>query len=163
MGVVMLLLSGCSSLELFDALRQTEPHDEQAATFDPGLANGTKSTTTPTESAAPRAKPAVPRIAETAARTPPPPVAPDDLVGLSEAAAETLFGPPHFVIRQQPATRWHYVSRTCTLDLFFFEDLETRARRILAYDVGAARPGTDHGGLNTCVTSIRAERHDSTG
>jgi len=67
------------------------------------------------------------------------------------------------VIRQQPAARWHYVSRTCTLDLFFFEDIETRARRLLAFDVGAARPGANTDGLNACATSIRTERHDRTG
>ena len=41
----MVLLSGCSGLELFDAMRQSESRDEQAATFDPGLANGTANRT----------------------------------------------------------------------------------------------------------------------
>jgi len=73
----MVLLSGCSGLELFDAMHQSESRDEQAATFDPGLANGTKSTTTPTESAAPRAKPTAPPTARSTASTAPAFVAPN--------------------------------------------------------------------------------------
>lgn len=67
------------------------------------------------------------------------------------------------------------------LDLFFFEDIETRARKILAYDVGDAPPadakptGTQstqavperdtaekEKRLKACATSIQAERNDST-
>ena len=105
---------------------------------------GIRTPASPTGEATPRAKPAppnAPKRTTTPSDAPPPPVLdPANIVGLGESDAEKLFGPPHFVIREQPAIRWHYVSKTCTLDLFFFEDIETRARKILAYDVGDAPP-----------------------
>lgn len=165
--LALLWLSGCSTFELLDVVRTSEPDDPQSATFDPNLADQTSGPEETTGEALPRKKPAPP--ATTHRNTAPDKPAPaprlnsESLIGLDEDAAIEIFGAPHFVIRQQPATRWHYVSTTCTLDLFFFEDLETRARRILAFDVGAARPGANTDGLNACATSIRTERHDRTG
>lgn len=174
-ALAMLLLSGCSNLDLFNIMGQDEAPDETAATFDPET--GARKPASPTGEASPRAKPAPPppKAATEIANAPALKLDPDNIVGLNEIDAERLFGVPHFVIRQQPATRWHYVSRTCTLDLFFFEDLETRARRVLAYDVGSAAPNpaaeaeaekstnpTDRD-LKACATSIQAERNDSTG
>lgn len=172
-ALALFLLAGCSTLELFDTQRQSDTRDETAATFDPET--GAQNAPGTTGEASPRAKPTPPsaKPASAAAKAPTPQLDSDSIVGLNEVDAERLFGAPHFVIRQQPATRWHYVSRTCTLDLFFFEDLETRVRRVLAYDVGTAAPNssanadknakTKDRGLKACATSIQAERNDSTG
>lgn len=174
-ALAMLLLSGCATLDLFDSMGQGDTSDQTAATFDPEA--GARTSSHPTGDASPRAKPAPPTVSPKPmtdiATAPIPKLDPGRVVGLNEIDAERLFGAPHFVIHQQPATRWHYVSATCTLDLFFFEDLETRARRILAYDVGTAAPNisgdadkgteTTDRGLKECATSIQAERNDSTG
>jgi len=174
------LLTGCSALDYLGTLGREVPQDETAATFDPEA--GAPKPSSPTGAAAPRAKPAPPAgpdRGKARPATPPPPVLNgDSLVGLGEADAELLFGEPHFIIRQEPAIRWHYVSKTCTLDLFFFEDLESRARKILAYDVGnASQSGTERPAppdtperdtaekatrLKACAKSIQAERNDST-
>ena len=185
--LALLLLTGCSALDYLDTLGRDTTYDETDATFDPDA--GIRTTPNPTGEAAPRAKPAPPKAPgrTTAPSTspsdaPPPPVLdPANIVGLGERDAEQLFGPPHFVFREQPAIRWHYVSKACTLDLFFFEDLETRARKILAYDVGDASSnapepngsqstaGTPERNtaekekrLKACAKSIQAERNDST-
>lgn len=177
------LLTGCSALDYFDPLGRDNPDDTTAGIFDPEAGApdpaSPTGTATPREKPVPPAQPAAPEAGGADSATPPPPV-PDgaSLVGLGEADAEFLFGPPHFVIRQQPAIRWHYVSATCTLDLYFFEDLETRARKILAYDVGnATRHGTNAPApsgagerdnaekeerFKACAKSIQAERNDST-
>ncbi len=156
-------LGACSALDLFDGLRNDTRPDERAATFDPALAPPGPDDTGAAE---PRDKPKAPKRAIAAAPPAKPkrePVQPETVVGMAEAEAERLFGPPHFVIRRQPSTRWHYVSERCTLDLFFFEDIETRERRILAYDVAAAEPGaaktTDGKALNACVAAIHEERN----
>lgn len=166
-AVVLMALSGCSGLDFFDGFGGNAAQNDPAGTFDPGLADPDPDDTPATGSASPRTKPVPPDSTSQTAQTAPLRLDPENLVGLGEADAELLFGPPHFVIRQQPATRWHYVSPACTLDLFFFEDIETRVRRVLAYDVGTAAPReaaeTSDDGLNACANSIRAERNDSTG
>lgn len=183
--LALMLLAGCSALDYLDTLGRDTTGDPAEAILDPDT--GTRTAASPTGAATPRAKPAPPKPpgpASTPTDTPPP--APDlaNIIGLGESDAEKIFGPPHFVIREQPAIRWHYVSKACTLDLFFFEDLETRARKILAYDVGDASSGhTGSSGarnaqttrdtpehdtmekekrLKACATSIQAERNDST-
>lgn len=160
----LMSLTGCAALEYLDTMGDGDnAANNPAATFDPALADSDRPAT---GDASPRAKPAPPEPDDLRVRRGPLNLDSTSLVGLSESDAELLFGAPHFVIRQQPATRWHFVSQACTLDLFFFEDLETRERRILAYDVGTAAPrqasekGED--GLNACANSIRAERNDST-
>ena len=185
--LALILLSGCSALDYLGTMGRDTTRDETDATFDPDA--GIRTPSSPTGEATPRAKPASPKAPGRAAATsttpsdgPPPPVLdPAKIVGLGESDAEKLFGPPHFVIREQPAIRWHYVSKTCTLDLFFFEDLETRARKLLAYDVGDASPAdAEPTGnqstqaaperdtaekkkrLKACATTIQAERNDST-
>jgi hypothetical protein len=141
--LALILLTGCSALDYLDTWGRDTSGDQTDAIFDPDA--GIRTPASPTGEATPRAKPAPPKAPKrttTPSDAPPPPVLdPANIVGLGESDAEKLFGPPHFVIREQPAIRWHYVSKTCTLDLFFFEDIETRARKILAYDVGDAPPG----------------------
>lgn len=166
-AIVLIGLSGCAGFDLFDGFGNDAAQNDPAGTFDPGLADTDPQNTPATGAASPRTKPAPPEPDDQAAYRAPISLDPENMVGLVEADAELLFGPPHFVIRQQPATRWHYVSQACTLDLFFFEDIETRVRRVLAYDVGTAAPrpaaGTSNDGLTACANSIRAERNDRTG
>lgn len=165
--VLLIGLSGCSGLDFFDRFGNSTVENDPAGTFDPGLADPDPDNTPATGAASPRTKPAPPETDNQTAYRAPISLDPGNLVGLVESDAELLFGPPHFVIRQQPATRWHYVSQACTLDLFFFEDIETRVRRVLAYDVGTAAPREadepSDDGLTACANSIRAERNDRTG
>lgn len=162
----VLFLGGCADFDnLFKAQDKPSSADRQAATFDPALATPGPDNTF---AARPRDKPTPPKPNEVAsapadpqpAQLPPLPdeIPSDSVVGMSEVEAGRLFGPPQFVIRKQPSVRWHYVTETCTLDLYFFEDLESRARRILAYDVSGASAGADPDALKTCAEAIRTER-----
>lgn len=163
---VALLLGGCAELNGLFNTQDAPPETEvRAGTFDPALATPAEDETF---AAQPRNKPIPPKPDATAHTADAPvfdPLPPlpdenpsDSVVGMSEVEAGRLFGTPHFVIRKQPSVRWHYVTETCTLDLFFFEDLESRARRILAYDVSGASAGADPDALKACAEAIRKER-----
>lgn len=173
--ILALLLGGCAGFDPFNKQPAPTQAEQRAGTFDPALAEPSADDTF---TARPRSKPAPPEEPQVA-RTPsdaqpgpalallPDEIASDTVVGMAETDAERLFGRPHFVIRQQPALRWHYVTQTCTLDLFFFEDLETRTRRVLAYDVSGASTAADAraepGALKACAEAIRTERGRNAG
>ena len=58
--LALLWLSGCSTFELLDVVRTSEPDDPQSATFDPNLADQTSGPEETTGEALPRKKPAPP-------------------------------------------------------------------------------------------------------
>lgn len=84
---------------------------------------------------------------------------PKQLIGLDTAAAQELLGAPDEVREGNPATVWHYKAHDCTLDVYFYADLGTRALRALAYDVTTAQPTADERSVKACAGRIRADYH----
>lgn len=154
----VLLLGGCSIEPPWgsadDDTRAAVPTSEIGPEYDGAnsgrSAYGTLSGRTKlgTLAAVPKAKPAPPHAA----------VEELALIGLDEIEAQRTFGPPDYIVRQPPATRWRYTSSTCTLDLYFYQDVETRRLRILAYDIAAPKLGADDDKLAGCSTTIRSEK-----
>lgn len=66
-------------------------------------------------------------------------VDPKILVGLDQVTVEEMLGKPANIRDEPPATVWSYKSDSkddsCTLDVFFFVDIEANKLRALSYDV----------------------------
>ena len=76
--------------------------------------------------------------------TPPPDVPPpaetgalgfDRLQGLDQTEITAFLGEPLQRAEAPPAVLWRYASRDCALDVYFYLDLESRAMRVLHYEV----------------------------
>lgn len=85
------------------------------------------------------------------------PFDPKQLIGLDTAAAQELLGTPDEVREGTPSTVWHYKAHDCTLDVYFYADLGTRALRALAYDVTTAQLTADERSVKACAGRIRAD------
>jgi hypothetical protein len=84
---------------------------------------------TPPAPAAPTEQP--PAVAEVET----PAVDPEHVIGLAEPDAEDWLGPPDQRTEAPPATIWHYASRDCEIDVYFYLDLQHRVMRVLHYEV----------------------------
>lgn len=94
-----------------------------------------------------------------AVATPVEPLDPERLVGLDRAQVTALIGPPVAVKDSAPATVWTYRIDGCSLEVMFYMDLETRAFRVLTYEVHPA--GSDGPvAASECVGRIRAARYE---
>lgn len=97
--------------------------------------------------------------------TPPPvsaggaPYRPRDLLGLDESGAARLLGVAEREIIRPPATVWRYYGGGCSLDLYFYLDLESGRMRALRY----AFNGLDGapGSREACLTTL-LERNNAT-
>jgi hypothetical protein len=78
---------------------------------------------------------------------------PDIVVGLDREQTALLLGEPAAVRAQPPATVWSYRTKDCSLNVFFYPDVQTREMRALAYDVIA---GEGEQAKNACFAAIRA-------
>lgn len=83
---------------------------------------------------------------------------PSQLVGLGPVQLEALLGPPHAVHDEPPAKVWSYRAGQCSLDVFFFMNVETKAMKALAYDLKP--PQSTPAGRSDCFDSIVAETRD---
>jgi hypothetical protein len=63
------------------------------------------------------------------------PVDPEHVIGLGEPDAEDWLGQPEQRTEAPPATIWHYASRDCEIDVYFYLDLQHRVMRVLHYEV----------------------------
>lgn len=85
----------------------------------------------------PARKPKLPALAS----LPPPRVEEEDksgfarLHGLDQSGTQALLGEPQQRMEVPPAILWRYASRDCDLDVYFYLDLESRAMRVLHYEV----------------------------
>lgn len=82
--------------------------------------------------------PPAPKLPEAAPPPRPQQVArfdPETLIGLNEQQTADLLGRPAAVADKSPATVWKYQARGCSLDVFFFMDLESLRFRALSYEV----------------------------
>ena len=77
---------------------------------------------------------------------------PDRLVGLSEADATNLLGPPVEKSDAPPSRVWTYRSQTCDVKLFFYPEVGGTTYRTLTYEINDRDPAdTTHGG---CVGGL---------
>lgn len=92
----------------------------------------------------PQSKPARTRLA---------PLPLKSLIGLDQAAAAALIGPPTTVAEQPPAILWEYHDAACTLKLNFFLEVQQKNYRILTVKV----EGTDGSepADQACLDAIR--------
>ena len=60
---------------------------------------------------------------------------PNQVVGMTEAEATSLIGPPHRSAVEPPARVWVYDSEGCTLRVFFYLDLGREAFRALTWSI----------------------------
>jgi hypothetical protein len=96
----------------------------------------------------PPRKPRPPTLAALNPAKPEPPTAEtqdfDQLQGLDQDAMTQLFGEPAERTEAPPAVLWRYAGRDCAVDVYFYLDLESRALRVLHYEVrntdGSKRP-----------------------
>jgi hypothetical protein len=83
---------------------------------------------------------------------------PGILIGLGPEQTELMMGKPADVRDEPPATVWAYKSGDCTLEVFFYPEVETRQPRALAYVVS----GKDQSDAakQACFARIRTARRD---
>jgi hypothetical protein len=86
---------------------------------------------------------------------------PGILIGLAPEQAELMMGRPTEVRDEPPATVWAYKSGDCTLEVFFYQEVETRQPRALAYHV----EGKDQSDTakQACFSRIRMARRERQG
>lgn len=60
---------------------------------------------------------------------------PETIIGLDEASLRARLGEPHLIEEQPPGIRWQYGATDCTVQVFFFMEVETQKLRVLSYDV----------------------------
>ncbi len=96
----------------------------------------------------PRRKPAgVARQDVALTAPPPPPISPNDLVGLTFVQVVDLLGTPTLQADDPPAKIYAYTGEKCTLKMYFYLDLENDEYRTLTYEVkgGKAKDGEANG------------------
>jgi hypothetical protein len=65
-----------------------------------------------------------------------------------------MLGQPAAVREQPPSTVWTYKAPGCTLDVFFFMDLSTRAFRVLTTELNIDSRAND--ARRVCLTRLQA-------
>jgi hypothetical protein len=121
------------------------------------------STTPPTPMAAPR-RPAPPRQASLQPPTPPASatprtVEPADLVGFNFDSVLGVLRQPDAVEKNALSVVWTYAGSDCTLQLYFYPDIQTAVFRLLKYEL----KGTSGEKLNesgACMQPMMAMRKD---
>lgn len=78
---------------------------------------------------------------------------PNDLVGRDEAAVSTMIGQPASTRNDGSAMIWSYRAAGCSLDVFFFLDVQSNTRRVLSYDLKA--DSTDADAADRCYAQFR--------
>ena len=78
---------------------------------------------------------------------------PNDLVGRDEAAVSGMIGQPASTRNDGSAMIWSYRTAGCSLDVFFFLDVQSNTRRVLSYDLKADAP--DPEAADRCYAQFR--------
>ena len=85
-------------------------------------------------------------------------VAPADLVGFDFSSVLQVLRKPDTVQSSALSIVWTYSEPTCTLQLFFYPDIQTKIFHLLKHDLkGAADGGTER---NACMRDIMAVKSD---
>ena len=150
---LLTLVAGC---ELVHDIFSTEPQAPVATTEAEAPPPAPAPAPSPPASEVARAQPPAAAVEPRRERAPAPPPEfdPRRLVGLDKDEALALLGQPSAVREQSPSTVWSYRSRDCTLDLFFYMDLATRAFRVLTWDLNTDQKTADS--RRACLARIRA-------
>jgi hypothetical protein len=101
---------------------------------------------------APPKQPPVPKLAE------PVIVAPADLVGYDFSSVLQVLRRPDTVQSNALSIVWTYSEPSCTLQLFFYPDIQTKIFRLLKHDLKGAADGTAE--RNACMRDIMAMKND---
>lgn len=88
---------------------------------------------------------------------------PKSLIGRSQAETEQILGAPHATRKQSPATIWQYSADGCTLELFFYMDLNSRSFRALAFDAKLEAPEGGQEAIARCVGQVRDQERERRG
>ncbi|CAA7622013.1 hypothetical protein [Magnetospirillum sp. UT-4] len=108
-----------------------------ACAGNPQTGQGPAASVTPAGAGEPAPAPSRPAIAE-ARRVP---LEPTALKGLSPTQLRSMLGAPVFTRRDTPAEIWQYRGRSCTLDLFLYDD--GGGQIVAHYAVRSAQPVSD--------------------
>ena len=68
---------------------------------------------------------------------------PNDLIGRDEAAVNSMIGAPASTRNDGSAMIWSYRTVGCSLEIFFFLDVQSNTRRVLSYDLKAEAADAD--------------------
>jgi hypothetical protein len=101
---------------------------------------------------APPKQPPVPKLAESAV------VAPDDLMGFDFSSVLQVLRRPDTVQSNALSVVWTYTEPSCTLQLFFYPDIQTKIFHLLKHDLKSAADGAAE--RNACMRDIMAMRND---
>jgi len=146
-GTIVLMLGGCAmasaTREDVDRVSADEDHAPTAGGARPIVA--VPETEPPASVLPDEAAGEQPAAIELAVRTPPakptpppkplPSPDPDKLLGMSTGAVTAELGAPAAQRDEPPAHVWRYTTDFCSLDVFFFLDMTSDSRRVLAYDI----------------------------
>ena len=86
---------------------------------------------------------------------------PEILLGMEPGQAELVVGKAAQIRQEPPATIWAYPAGDCTLELFFYPEVQTRRTVLLAYNVKGIDATAN--GKQTCFARVRAARRDQRG
>ena len=111
-----------------------------------------KDSTTRKKTATPPKRPPLPKLAE------PVIVAPADLVGFDFSSVLQVLRKPDTVQSSALSIVWTYSEPTCTLQLFFYPDIQTKIFHLLKHDLKGAADGAAE--RNACMRDIMAVKND---
>lgn len=124
-GFALLLLCGCEPTHF------PVPGHKPAAPAEPAVLTPPNATPAPVQSTK-SARKSDDRKEDRKPAPPPPSV---ELVGLDETGVQTRLGPPAAVEDRPPGKIWRFRNRNCVLSLALYPEVETRAFRVLSYEV----------------------------
>ncbi len=126
----------------------SEPEMPRVASRTPNA----KDSPTRKRAAPPPKRPPLPKLAETVI------VEPADLVGFDFSSVLQVLRKPDTVQSNALSVVWTYTEPSCTLQLFFYPDIQTKIFHLLKHDLkGAADGGTER---NACMRDIMAMKND---
>jgi hypothetical protein len=102
--------------------------------------------------ATPPKRPPLPKLAE------PVVVAPADLVGLDFSSVLQVLRKPDTVQSSALSIVWTYSEPNCTLQLFFYPDIQTKIFRLLKHDLKSVADGAAE--RNACMRDIMVVKND---
>ena len=116
---------------VIQAPKISEPEMPRIASRTPNA----KDTATPKKAAPPPKRPPLPKLAE------PVIVAPEDLVGFDFSSVLQVLRRPDTVQSNALSVVWTYTEPSCTLQLFFYPEIQTKIFRLLKHDLKGAADG----------------------
>jgi len=89
------------------------------------------------------------------------PVVPAELVGFSFDSVLEVLRKPDTVEKNALSVVWTYAEADCTLQLYFYPDIETTVYHLLKYDLKSAK-GEKLSDTGACMQPLMAMRKDGT-